>query len=89
MPYIDPTHRAELDAVVEVKPTLRKICSPGELNYKITKLVVDYLNQYDESYGRYNEVIGVLTCVQHELYRRAIAPYEDVKKDQNGDVFVG
>jgi hypothetical protein len=29
----------------------------------------------------------VLTCIQHELYRRAIAPYEDKKIEASGDVF--
>lgn len=31
--------------------------------------------------------IGVLTCVQHELYRRLVSVYEDKKKEMNGDVF--
>lgn len=39
------------------------------------------------NYKDYNEVIGVLECVKQELYRRLIAPYEDKKKDENGDVF--
>lgn len=63
--------------------------NPGQLNFAITKLVDEYLNNnYSKvSYAGVNEVIGVLECAKLELYRRIAAPYEDKKCSENGDVY--
>jgi len=63
--------------------------TPRQLNYSITMLIKQYLarNKGRVSYADYNEVIGVLTCIQHELYRRRISGYEDEKIKINGDVY--
>jgi hypothetical protein len=61
--------------------------SAGELNYVISSLVDEYLQEYGKNYTNINEVIGVLECAKLELYRRVAAPYEDDKIDQNGDVY--
>lgn len=83
MPYIVEDRRKKLAS------SWRSPSNAGELNYVITQAVLNYLDQYDDgkSYARYNEVIGVLECAKQELYRRRIAPYEDYKKDLNGDVY--
>lgn len=61
---------------------------PGELNYLITKLCVQYIEEGGGlTYARGNEVIGVLECAKQEFYRRALAPYEDAKATANGDVY--
>jgi hypothetical protein len=57
------------------------------LNYVLTDLVTDYLDQRTPSYAVFNEVIGVLECMKLELYRRILAPYEDEKCKENGDVY--
>jgi len=31
-------------------------------------------------------MIGVLECVKQEFYRRKVAPYEDIKIIENGDI---
>jgi hypothetical protein len=59
---------------------------PGTLNYIITRLVVWYLGK-NPNYERYNAAIGALECAKQELYRRQIAPYEDEKCEENGDVY--
>ena len=59
--------------------------TPGELNYVLTRIVLSYLPA-KPGYTAYNEVLGVLEAVKLELYRRAIAPYEDTKITENGDV---
>ena len=58
----------------------------GDLNYLITTLILNYLKNM-ESYQKYNDVMGVLACIQAELYRRKISPYEDKKIFENGDVY--
>ena len=60
--------------------------SEGELNYILTRLVLSWLE--DPNYKAYNAAIGVLECVKQELYRRSVGPYEDTKKEENGDVYV-
>lgn len=57
----------------------------GICNYIITRLLKDII--YPQSYHDYNEVIGILECVKQEFYRRAVAPYEDKKIEQNGDIY--
>lgn len=61
--------------------------TPGELNYKITKTCIDYARSKGTSYTTYNEIIGALECAKMEMYRRAVAPYEDTKITENGDVY--
>lgn len=85
MPYIDQRARLALQE--------REPMTPGELNYKITVEVLNYLNNNTETdtltYRDYNEVIGVLECVKQELYRRMLSPYEDQMIGRNGDVYNG
>lgn len=82
MPYIAENLRNALDGDTSSPVT------PGELNYKITKICVDYIyNMGGTCYVTLNEVMGVLECAKQELYRRIAAPYEDVKCKQNGDVY--
>ena len=62
--------------------------NPGELNYQIIKLITNYLKtKSDVNYAALNEVVGVLSCVQQELYRKVIGIYEDKKEAENGSVF--
>jgi hypothetical protein len=82
MPYIKEGRQ-------HLRPTSDwKAESPGDLNFQITSLVVDYIDRCGESYHTYNEVIGVLECAKQELYRRMVAPYEIKKHAENGDVYV-
>ena len=81
-PYISQEQRAEIDAWLDSIALF--VVPPGELNYIITKLL---LKTTPESYSDYNTLVGVLECCKLELYRRLIAPYEDRKRDENGEVY--
>ncbi len=83
MPYIEK-RRMELRAYLAPIMKVSESLTDGELNFVITNLL---LSTYPESYSDYNSLIGVLECVQLELYRRRIAKYEDKKKNENGDVY--
>lgn len=87
MPYIDRDDRYRLDPlIVELgMKVLDQGVSEGELNYILTCLVLSWLG--DARYSEYNSAIGVLECVKQELYRRAVVPYENRKKEANGDVY--
>lgn len=82
MPYIEQKQRKDLN---DGEPPI----TAGRLNYVISRLCDDFImaDGMGLSYDTLNEVIGVLACVQQELYRRVVAPYEDMKMQDNGDVF--
>lgn len=81
MPYIDFRARDRLEDGAST-PT-----SPGELNYLITKIVVDYYDSMG-GYQRINDVLGALEGAKLEFYRRVAVPYEDQKMKENGDVYL-
>jgi hypothetical protein len=86
MPYIRSIDRDRLDYVTDALSNVG-IKSAGELNYLITKLVDNYLIDNGKSYQYYNDCIGALEGAKLELYRRCVAPYEDIKLMENGDVY--
>lgn len=59
----------------------------GDLNYIISMLCNSYIERNGQCYTHLNEVIGVLECAKQEYYRRVIAPYEDIKIIDNGDIY--
>lgn len=93
MPYIREDRRkeyaAEIGAVVEKLCRVSEKDAKGELNFIIFSLVRDYAHRTGMSYAKLNDIVGgVLTCCQIELYRRIVAPYEDRKIAENGDVLL-
>lgn len=85
MPYINRDMRKEFEFCIE--QLTDRIETVGELNYVITKLCDKYVITHGVNYENYNAVLGVLTAVTSELYRRKVTPYEDTKMMENGDVF--
>ena len=80
MPYISPSSRAHVDRTGPI--------TPGELNYAITMLLVRYLRRHAPlSYLLINDIIGALDAAKLEFVRRIVGPYENVKIDENGDVY--
>ena len=60
----------------------------GELNYIITEVCLGFLSEVPKVlYEDYADVISTLECAKLEFYRRAVAPYEDKKRKENGDVY--
>ena len=80
MPYIKQDKRQILDVHAGGASAI------GELNYVITKLALRFLGS-EPDYAAYNAVIGVLECAKQEMYRRAVAPYEDKAIERNGDIY--
>lgn len=87
MPYIKPDDRPPIDeklqALIEYLKARPIEQQDGDLNYVVTRLIH---NLYPEKYFHYNRALGVLSAIQLELYRRKVAPYEDQKISENGDV---
>ena len=81
MPYIKEDIRKVIDEGIKVPTTA------GELNYKITKILMRYMSSKGIKYQTFNDIMGALEGAKLEIYRRVIAPYEDTKAEQNGDVY--
>ena len=83
MPYIKQEDKERFKILEEIYPD-----TPGELNYCLTKLCLNYLsNRKETNYGILNAIIGVLECCKQEFYRRKISEYENLKITENGDVY--
>lgn len=78
MPYINE-HRKD---VAEHHPR-----SPGELNFAITRLMIDYLSNRGLSYTTASETLAQANEAVAEFRRRVLVPYEDKKIAENGDVY--
>ena len=83
MPYIQPKDRIEIDERIGFV----QIRNAGELNYLITTFCNEYWKDNGQNYQAFNDIIGALEGCKLELYRRRIAPYEDEKIKENGDVY--
>lgn len=90
MPYIPKSRR---DTVITTSAPVTSIVLldvriPGDLNYVFTEVICTYIRQCGGvSYPVINDVLGALEGCKLEFYRRIATPYEDQKKEQNGDVY--
>lgn len=84
MPYIAPERRMEFDELlVELAPKVR---TQGELNYCIYKLSCLIIERIGVSYDNASLCSSAMEHAKLEWYRRKMAPYEDQKIVENGDI---
>lgn len=86
MPYIKKEDR-KLARISFEDRNFKGAETPGELNYLITELLKGYLDNHGISYNTCNDIIGAIEACKLEFYRRVVAPYEDKKITENGDVY--
>lgn len=86
MPYIKTQLRNYL-LTTSVQDLLKepKVLQAGELNFLISTLVWSVFAS-NPCYAKANEILGVLSAVTLEFYRRKVADYEDQKRQENGDL---
>lgn len=84
MPYIKQEKRALLDPHLE--ELAREVASEGDLNYCIYKLSSLLIAKIGESYANYSMCGSAMEHAKLEWYRRRVAPYEDKKIVENGDI---
>jgi hypothetical protein len=89
MPYVTQGYRDEMDK--EIEALVQKLykwsdgeAAAGTVNYAITRIVRALYPPIRYEY--INSAIGVLECAKQEYYRIGAAPYEDEKREKNGDV---
>jgi len=80
MPYVEQRLRTRL------RHFLKHPTTPGELNYMVAMSVIKYVDRNGLNYQVINDVVGALEGVKAEFQRRVVAPYEDRKIAENGDL---
>ena len=78
MPYIKPEMRNQ----AWVRPE-----GAGPLCYALTKQINDYRLRLGDSFATFADILAALEATKIEFYRRVVAPYEDAKCAENGDVY--
>ena len=89
MPYITQQQREPLAESID---TILNIITDndgleGKLNYIISSIMSGILETEGVNYTILNKMIGVLECAKLELYRCMASPYEDLKLEENGEVY--
>lgn len=85
MPYIDKESRVKFTKAIE--EIGNNISSVGEMNYVISMICKSYIDKNGKSYKIFNDLMGIISGVDKELYRMVIAEYEDQKIEVNGKVY--
>ncbi len=89
MPYVDPEAAARLASGL----TVPHMDNAGELNYVLTQVVVSYLHERAGDtfetvrYAMLNDIVGAMAGALAEFQRRVVAPYEQRRAAENGDVY--
>ena len=94
MPYIKKAERAKYDPLIErLSQTLNTRIDndelSGELNYilfRLARLLTDQESGGSRCYARMATVVSAMNEAAAEFRRRRMAPYEDEKIRENGDV---
>ena len=82
MPYVNQERRSDLNKVV-VAMTEADVKADGDLNYIIFRFAKYHITP---SYNAYKNFCGELHQAATEIERRLLAPYEDAKIIENGDL---
>ncbi len=88
MPYIKKQDRKKFDLIIKnlveilKKEPIEK--QDGDINYITSKILLE--TYQPQRYFNFNRAMGVLESIKQEFYRRFIAPYEDKKIQENGDI---
>ncbi len=84
MPYIDKKKREQFKDYLDVLGD--KIETGGDMNYCFSMICKKFIEKYGENYLNHSECISALEGATLEWYRMRVAPYEDNKIVQNGDL---
>ena len=88
MPYIKREERKQYQKLVDDIASLvpqDRTARPGHMNYLVS-LLIERVYGTSMRYADHNEVLGFLSGISLEFYRRKTAPYEDVKIREEGDL---
>ena len=83
MPYIKQEDRSKF---TDMFCNIPEINTAGELNYTLTMICNDYMDDNGKCYQTLNDIIGALESCKLEFYRKQVAPYEEKKIAENVDL---
>lgn len=83
MPYIKNDRREEFDHQIQI--LTNHIMDSGELCYCVYK-IMKIQAEKNMRFQTLSNVVSEVECAKLEFYRRIVAPYEDKKIKENGDV---
>lgn len=94
MPYIQQTERQKYDLLIDklgeiLNTEIDNDSLSGKMNYvifRLAKLMCSKKSGGKHNYARMATVLSALSEAQAEFRRRVMAPYEDEKIKENGDV---
>lgn len=93
MPYIVPKQREALDAYVDaliahIKESNFEVSYLGQLNYAMTRLLLGTFRAINGPlrYWQVTAIMGTLSSMSIEIYRRLVGPYENHQQELNGDI---
>ena len=88
MPYIKQENRKKYDDIVNnlSEKLIANGCTKGDYNYVITRLMHLYIKEKGISYSKLSDVVGILRDVGTEFDRTVVAPYEEKKIKENGNI---
>lgn len=87
MPYITKEDRILVDTLMGDTFTPK---NGGELQYAIATLIQSYYKVHCDNKPRYanmEQMMGALSGAVQEHYRCVVAPYEEMKIEENGAVY--
>ncbi|EFI32968.1 hypothetical protein Dthio_PD0282 [Desulfonatronospira thiodismutans ASO3-1] len=84
MPYIPEKRRQVFDPLLE--ELSREVHTQGELNYCIYKLSRLIAQRMGDSYDNLSMCSSAMEHAKLEWYRKVLAPYEDEKIREHGDI---
>ena len=84
MPYIPQDRRKAFDELLE--QLAAEVQNQGELNYCIYKLANNIIDRIGPSYEKLSMCSSAMEHAKLEWYRKKLAPYEDTKITENGDI---
>ena len=79
MPYIKP----EIRAAAWVRPE-----GAGPLCFAICKQINDYRVRMGDSFATFADILAALSAAESEFNRCVLGPYEQGKREENGDVWI-
>jgi len=82
MPYTVKERRPPMDKIVDLMVE-KEVVANGDLNYVLFKFCKYHVKP---SYNNYKNFCGELRQCATEIERELLAPYEDSKKAENGEV---
>lgn len=87
MPYISELTRDYIDKHLRAVTDRVRTATLGVVTYAVYRLVYEWEQaQPGRGYATRAAAMAVLDSAKSEYYRREIAPYEDIKIQENGDI---